>query len=416
MEHYDLLVIGAGPAGIAAATTGAARKMRVALIERAETGGVCLNAGCMPTKYLFAQAKTGAEPSALFSATAALIGRLRAGADAVLKKAGVTVIRGDARFEDAYTVRYDHTAVMAEHIVLATGSSPRVFPWLPAEKTVTPEAFLRAPIASASYAVVGGGVIGIEFASLLSSLGKRVTVFEKEERILPSCDGELVRKVERVLRRSGVEFVLGSEVSPAAFADVDTVICAAGRVPNTAGLALANAGVATDDRGFVPTDAFLRTNVPHVFACGDVRGEYLYAYTAEREGACAAKTASGEPARCAFDQVPSCVFSSPGYASVGITEAEALSRGMTYRAVKRDLIGLSSSHVYGETDGAVKMIVDAAGRVAGVQIVAHQAHELIAAATLAVMRRMTAHELSDAMFVHPTMAESLGKTAEAACA
>jgi dihydrolipoamide dehydrogenase len=414
MEHFDLLVIGAGPAGIAAAMSGAAQKLRVALIERDQTGGVCLNAGCMPTKFLLTQGASDA--SSAFAAKAAMIARLRSGADAMLAKAGVSVIRGDARFEDAFTLRYDHTAVMAENIVIATGSSARMFPWLPSGKTFSPEAFLREPRDVASYAIVGGGVIGVEFAFLLAGLGKRVAVFEKESRILPLCDGDLVRKIERNLKKSGVDVNVGCEVAPAAFDAFDAVICAAGRVPNTAMLALEKAGVAIDARGFIPTDAYLRTNVPHIFAVGDVRGEHLYAYTAEHEGACAAKTAGGNEIRYDAGSVVSCVFSKPGYASVGLTEEQARSGGMTYRAAKKDLIAFSSAHIYGDTDGAVKMLVDAADRIVGVQILSKYAHELIATAAVAVSRRLTAREFADTVFIHPSVSEALTKTAEALCA
>jgi len=416
MQNTDLLVIGAGPAGIAASLRAASKGLRTVLIEGAETGGVCLNAGCMPTKFIISQAaKAGTDAAALFAAKETLIARLRGGADTLLAKSGVAVIEGQAAFLDAHTVRVGEETVTAKHIVIATGSLPRVFDWLPKEKTLTPEAFLRRPFDAASYAIVGGGVIGIEFAFMLAGLGKQVTVFEKEARILSTCDADMVKKIERNLKKMGVTVNTAMRVSESELASFEAVICAAGRVPHVETLALDAAGIKRDERGWIKTDAFLRTNVPHIFACGDVRGETLYAYTAEHEGTCAAETIAGRAMMYAKDALVSCLFSKPGYASVGLTEAQAQERGMTYRVAKKDMISLSSAHLYGDTDGAVKMLVDVAGRIIGVQILSNSAHELIATAALAVSRRMTAREFSQELFIHPSLSESLTKTAELLC-
>jgi dihydrolipoamide dehydrogenase len=414
MQHFDLLVIGAGPGGIAAAMHAAGKGLRTAIIEAGETGGVCVNAGCMPTKFLLSKAKDGVDAAALFAEKETLISRLRSSADAMLLKNGVTVIRGHAAFVDERTVRAGEATVMAEDIIIATGSLPRLFPWLPQDKTVTPEAFLRRPFDAASYAIVGGGVIGVEFAFLLAALGKQVTLFEKEARILPLCDADLVKKIERNLKKKGVTVSVSTEVSANVLEPFDAVICAVGRRPNTEGLALARAGIETDD-GWIRTDVFLRTEVPHIFACGDVRGEYLYAYTAEHEGRAAVETILGNRTRYTKETIATCVFSKPAYASVGMTQEQASACGMTYRVAKKDLISLSSSHLYGDTDGVVKMLVDAAGRIIGVQIFSNQAHELIATAALAIARRMTARDLANELFVHPSISEALTKTAEMLC-
>ena len=453
---YNLIIIGAGPAGYNAAERAAAAGLRTLLIEKQQLGGVCLNWGCIPTKTLIAAAKhyqiasTSADfgvraDNVTFEWTTAMarkartVETLRAGITARLEHRGVTVISGEARFIDPRTLSVAGSTYSAERILIATGASPAVPPIPGASTALTSRQILELPQIPKSLAVIGGGVIGIEFASLFAALGTQVTVIEMLPEILPSIDPESAALLRGRLENR-ITFELAAQVtqitpnrihytpapsaaaparpgpsssapapplsdpSQAAHITAEAVLLAVGRTPVTAGLE--NLGLDIN-RGAVVVDEHMRTNLPGIWAAGDCTGLSLLAHSAYRMGEVAVNDILGRPDRMRLHAVPSVVYSLPEAAGVGITEHQARASGR--EAVTRKLpMQYSGRYLaeYGREPGFGKIVIDPRTRtLLGVHLVGGQCSETIWGAAALIEGEFRVQDIRELIFPHPTVAE-----------
>ena len=462
---YNLIIIGAGPAGYNAAERAAAAGLRTLLIEKQQLGGVCLNWGCIPTKTLIAAAKHYQIASAsadfgvradnvTFEWTTAMarktrtVETLRAGITARLEHRGVTVISGEARFIDPRTLSVAGSTYSAERILIATGARPAVPPIPGASTALTSRQILEIPQIPKTLAVIGGGVIGIEFASLFAALGTQVTVIEMLPEILPSIDPESAALLRRRLENR-ITFKLAAQVtqiapnrihytpapsaaapaqpapsqppaspgpaaSPAAAPPLpdpsqahitaEAVLLAVGRTPVTAGLE--NLGLDIN-RGAVVVDEHMRTSLPGIWAAGDCTGLSLLAHSAYRMGEVAVNDILGRPDRMRLHAVPSVVYSLPEAAGVGITEHQARASGR--EAVTRKLpMQYSGRYLaeYGREPGFGKIVIDPRTRtLLGVHLVGGQCSETIWGAAALIEGEFRIQDIRELIFPHPTVAE-----------
>ncbi|WP_457633671.1 dihydrolipoyl dehydrogenase [Oceanithermus desulfurans] len=448
---YDLIVIGTGPGGYHAAIRAAQLGLKVAAVEAGAVGGVCLNVGCIPTKALLHAAETleHAAKAAEFGLVFAeperdlakmgkwrdkIVKKLTGGVASLLKGNGVELVKGFAKFTGPRELEVDGRKLEARKVIVATGSKPaRLAGFEPdGERVLTSTEMLRVENGvPPRLLVIGGGVIGLEFASIYARLGAEVTVVEYTDQILPGSDPELVKLLARSLKKQGIAVrtatkAVGYEetknglrvtVEPVAGGepetlDADKILLAVGRVPVTEGLNLEAAGVHTDERGFVPTNEHMETNVPGVYAIGDVARPPMLAHKAMKEGLVAAEHAAGRAA--AFDQqIPSVVYTQPEFASVGMTEAEAEKRGLKVRVGRFPFSASGRALTLQQTEGVIKVLADAENDLLlGVHILGPGASDLIAEATLALEMAATAGDLALTVHPHPTLAENLMEAAE----
>jgi dihydrolipoamide dehydrogenase len=450
MSDFDIVVIGAGPGGYPAALRAARLGRRVAIVEREAWGGTCLHWGCIPTKTLIASADLchrarhagdlGIETAGvrvdygrLVERKAAVVTRLAAGVTGLLDANGVERIQGEAHLEGprdvaVHTREGERRWLRAGRIVVAAGSFADMPGFLPRHpRVVESRAFLERTALPERLLVLGGGVVGCEFACLAARLGARVTVVELLDDILLVADRDVRRAVRRGLQALGIEVHAGAPLEDIVADDggvrgrcggkalaADLLLAAVGRRPATERLGLDRAGVACDERGRIRIDAFGRTNVPTILAVGDVTaGSAQLAHAATAQGVAAAETACGRP-RPFETLIPSCIFTAPEVGLVGLTEERAQREGrgvvcgtFPFRALGRALAG-------GETEGFVKWVADAkTNQVLGAQAVGPHATELIAEATVAIRAELTLDEVGRTVHCHPTLSESWMEAAHA---
>jgi len=452
-RRADFLVIGAGPAGYVAAIRLAQLGRKAIVVERDRIGGVCLNWGCIPVKAVLhaaAMVRGAAEArrmgivfgqpevdfQALYGWKSRVVDRLVRGVEFLLRSNGVETVKGTARFADPRRVivaQPDGTEAefVAENVIIATGSNSTVLPGLePDGRQVTDSTgALNLTRLPGRVAIIGAGAIGLEFATAFRRLGASVTVLELMPQLLPGFDADVSLAVRKAMQGEGIEFQLGVKVTgidrepglavryvsgeAEAKVETDAVLVAVGRKPLTAGLELDNAGVKVDERGFIAVDQKYRTSAGHVYAIGDVKPGLMLAHRAMADGIALAESLGGGR-QWRFKAVPSCVYTDPEVASVGISEADAAAQGLKVKVSRVPLSAVGRSLTLGRSDGLCKMVVDAeTDKVLGVQIAAPQADVLIAEATVAIELGLTAAELGRVVHAHPTMSELLFEAAEA---
>lgn len=446
----SILVLGSGPGGYVAAIRAAQLGADVTLVERAALGGTCLNAGCIPTKAilhtarLLDEARSGsafgvdAEPRLNFPKAMArknaIVRQLAAGVTGLLKANRVRVLRGTAAFvgEKEVEIAAPEGEVLrpaADAVVIAVGAVPAMppIPGVDSPGCLDSTGILSLETVPPRLAVVGGGVVGVEMATAFSSLGSKVTVIEILDEILPMMDRELTRTVRNKMLKRGVEFLLGARVlsiTPGADALevavdhrgdgktvlAETVLVAAGRRPDTEALGLDRAGIATE-RGRIVTNERQETNVPGVYAVGDCTGGMMLAHVASVQGEVAAENALGGDSVTDLKTSPSCVYTSPEFAGVGLTEEEATARGVSYRVGKFPLLANGKTLIMGG-EGMIKVLAAPEdGRILGVHIVGPRATDLIAEGALAVGLGTTAEQLVEVIHAHPTVGEAVREAA-----
>jgi dihydrolipoamide dehydrogenase len=457
---YDLVVIGSGPGGYVCAIRAAEIGLSVAVVEKDATlGGTCLNVGCIPSKALLHTSELFEKADHDFPAFGIEVGApklnlaaMMAHKDGVVesntsgvaylyKKNKIDWLRGTGAIAGPGKVRVtaaDGTSseVEAKAIVIATGSEWTPLPGVTVDekRIVSSTGALSLPVVPKRLVVVGAGVIGLELGSVWRRLGSAVTVVEFLDRILPGMDGEMTKQAQRILARQGIAFRLSSKVasvdasgdalkvavSPAAGGDAemleaDIVLVAIGRRPYTAGLGLEAAGVALDERRRVAVDEHFRTNVPGVYAIGDVIRGPMLAHKAEDEGVAVAEIIAGQAGHVNYGVIPSVVYTHPEIASVGKTEEELKAAGIEYRAGKFPFSANARARAMLEKDGFVKVLADAAtDRVLGVHIVGPYAGELIAEASVLMEFAGSAEDLGRVCHAHPTLSEAVKEAALAA--
>jgi len=445
MSHdYDMAVIGSGPGGYAAALAARRRGLRTALIERGDWGGVCLNVGCIPTKALMAVAHTlgrirqadrlgirvngvQLDYPLVLARNRRIIEGLRQGVVDLLRHHQVALIPGEAVFEDANSVRLRHEGqtrtLSAERFVVATGARPQPGPWaFDGDRLLSYRELLALASLPASLLIIGGGVIGCEFASCFAAFGVPVTLIEQQPHVLPTEDGEAVRVLSRILQARGVSVLTGASVesltssaegvrasiSSGQALSAERCLIAVGIQPNSEDLGLESLGVRTRDG--VEVNERLLTSQPHIAAIGDCLKGHGLAHLASYEGGLAVANLLGDSsAMLASHLVPRCAYTDPELAQVGVLEAQVTD---AYRVSRFPFAALGKSLCDEEPEGFVKLIADAAtDRLLGATIVGAQASSLIHLAVMALHQGLTAKQLSRTMTAHPTLPEALSEAA-----
>jgi dihydrolipoamide dehydrogenase len=449
--EFDILVIGGGPGGYVAAIKAAGEGKKVCIAERAHFGGVCLNEGCIPTKTLIKTANMlheikeaaafgieGVDPASvsvsmekLQKRKKSVVQTLVGGVKGLLRGNGVTVVEGSAAFVDAHTADIAGKKVTFDYGIIATGSNVLMPSFIKREgknRILTSREALDIDTVPASVAIIGGGVIGVEFAYLFNRLGSKVTVIELLENILPMVDEEVSGLAGKRLKKDGVAFHLGAKVHTIKDNAVlfekggrqesvkaDCVLMAVGRVANTEGLGAGEIGIAFE-KAAIRTDAALRTNIPNIYAIGDVNGKVMLAHTASHEGLVAVDAICGRPARMDYGKIPSCIYLDPEIACIGLTEKQAKKEGRQVKIGKFPMAANGKSLVEGDTDGIMKVVVDAElGEILGVHLYGKHVTDTIGEMSVAMALEATAEEIIHAVHPHPTVSEALPEAFMAAC-
>ncbi len=453
-QDYDLIVIGAGPGGYVAAIRAAQLGLKTACVEARETlGGTCLNVGCIPSKALLHASEMYHEAHAgtlakfgidfkgvslnldqMHAEKTKAVGELTGGIEFLFKKNKVDWLKGHAAFTSANSIDVEGKSYTAKNIMIATGSSVTPLPGVEIDQNVIVDSTgaLALPKVPKHMVVIGGGVIGMELGSVWLRLGAQVTVVEYLDQILPGYDGEVRKEAAKIFRKQGFEIRTGTKVTganvkggkatlsvePAAGGasetiEADCVLVAIGRKPNTEGLALDKAGIAPNNRGQIEVGHDFQTNVPGIYAIGDVVPGPMLAHKAEDEGVAAADFIAGHTGIVNHDVIPGVVYTYPEIASVGLTEEEAKAKG-EIKVGKFPMMANSRAKTNRDTDGFVKVIADAkTDRVLGVHIIASIAGSMIAEAALAMEFGATSEDIAYTCHAHPTHAEALKEAAMA---
>ncbi|MBX7235864.1 MAG: dihydrolipoyl dehydrogenase [Caldilineales bacterium] len=451
---YDVIVLGAGPGGYVAAIRSAQLGLKTALIEKENLGGVCLNWGCIPSKSLIRNAEIvqllgrGQEFGFQFDNLRVDFGvavkrsrqnadRLVKGVNFLMKKNQVTVIQGTGSLSDPHTLQVEGKAYTAANIILATGGRPALLPGLTVDgrRILTYRQAIVQDALPKSLIVVGAGPIGMEFAYVYRAYGVEVTVVEMLPHVLPNEDDEVAEVVAKAFRKQGVRLFentrtesvevgaegvrvgLKNQASGATeTVEAAQVLVAIGIRPNSDGIGLEAAGVQANERGWLSVDSVMRTNVPHIYAIGDLTGKLALAHVASAQGIVAAETIAGAETQPIEDygNMPRCTYCNPQVASLGLTEAQARSQGYDVQVGKFPFQANGKALGLGEREGFVKMVADAKyGEILGMHMVGPEVTELLPELSLARMMELTPAEVARNIHAHPTLSETIMEAAHA---
>lgn len=445
MNPYDLIVIGAGPGGYIAAIKAAQLKRKVAIIEQEEVGGTCLNRGCVPTKTLlhtadlFRKLTHGNELGidakevtvnfdVLNQRKDTVISDLRAGIETLLKANGIDYIRGTASIQSSTTVLVNDTIYSTEHLLIATGSSPSKpsIPGMELAGIMTSDDLLADVSKFNHIVIIGGGVIGVEFATFYNSIGCEVTILEAMDRILPTMDREISQNLSLILKKRGVTIFTSTKVERiektelfdcfytskqgANHISADGLLVATGRRANTQGLGLENIQLQTI-KGQIPVNERFETSVPGVYAIGDVIADSkALAHAASAQGINAVSMMFGQTAPHDLNSIPACIYTSPEIACVGITADEAKANGITVKLGKAIMSANCKSMIEMADRGFIKLVFDANTEVLlGAQLMCIHATDMIGELATAIANQQTAEQLNRSVRAHPTFNEAIGE-------
>ncbi|HET6302568.1 dihydrolipoyl dehydrogenase [Microbacterium sp.] len=442
-EHtFDLVVLGGGSGGYAAALRAAELGKSVALVEKDKVGGTCLHRGCIPTKALLHAGEVadiardastigiratleGIDPDGVRAYREGIVAKKYKGLQGLVKARGITLVEGEGRLESGPAVRVGHDLYRGTDVVLATGSYTRTLPGLElGGRVIASEQALELSEIPSKVVVIGGGVIGVEFASIWHSFGAEVTIVEALDRLVPNEDPALSKALERAFRRKGILAKTGVKFSSVEQTDAgavvtledgstvegDYVLVAVGRGPATAGLGYEEAGVAIE-RGFVTTDERLRTSVPNVWAVGDIVPGLQLAHRGFQQGIFVAEEIAGlKPVAVPESTIPRITYCSPEVASVGLTEPQAVEAhgADAVTSYEYNLAGNGRSEILG-TSGIVKVVRVKDGPVVGVHLIGDRVGELITEGQLAVAWEAHPEDIAPYVHAHPTQSEALGE-------
>lgn len=460
-NHFDLIVIGAGPGGYEAALKAAHTGMNVCLVEQAALGGTCVNWGCIPTKALLRSADlyetiTNAgsfglkvdgctlDFPAVIKRSRNVALKLSKGVDFLMRRSKVTVVAGSASFISKHSILvtgHDQDAssqqtLTADHFIVATGARNRILEGLEPDgkKVITSREALILKAPPASLLVVGGGAIGIEMAWFYAMCGTKVTIIEQQPHLLPLEDVEVAEVLRRSFQKAGIDIYTAADITAVDRSgeglrlqlivnntpvqqelQAECMLVAVGVTGNTDDLQLQNAGVIAT-RGFIVTDSFCRTSVGHIFAIGDVRGGMLLAHKASAEAVIAVETMLGKaPDLLNESKIPRCVYAEPSVASVGFTEEKAITSGYDVKVGRAMFSASGKANAYGHLDGFVKLVFNAADEtLLGGHVIGHGAVELIGELSLARQLEVTATRLVKTVHAHPTLSETIREAAQQA--
>lgn len=450
---YDLIIIGSGPGGYAGAIRAKQLGLlRVAIVERAELGGVCLNWGCIPTKALLKSAsvfeyathaadygvelaeKPTADLAKMVERSRAVASQMSKGVEFLMKKNEIEVIVGQGRIAGAGKVEVSGTIYEARNIIIATGARPRDFAAIPVDgvRVINSRQALTLSVLPATMVVVGSGAIGLEFASFFNTLGSKVTVVEYVDRVAPLEDAEISATLERALRKAKITIMTSTSVEKvsvegdkckvevtgkkgAQTIEADVVLSAVGVTANIENIGLEEVGVKIE-RGKIVVGASYETSVSGIFAIGDVIATPALAHVATAEAIkCVEHIAGKIPEPIDYNAIPSCVYTTPEVSSVGMTEAEAVERGHDVRVGKFPFTASGKATAAGARDGLVKLVFDrASDKLLGAHFVGMNVTEMVAEPTLALKLGASAMQIINTIHPHPTMSEAVMEAAAAA--
>lgn len=452
--QYDLAVIGGGPGGYVAAIRAAQLGMKVVCIDkRAKVGGTCLNVGCIPSKTLLNSSelyfhalhegqalglrfnKLTFDFDQIMKRKEHVVHSLVEGVASLLRKYHVPFINGKAQFIDASHLKVvndnQEQVIEAKHILIATGSESTPLPRIPFDnrQIISSTEALSLNSVPGRLAVVGGGVIGVELASVYNRLGSKVTIIERLPQICPAMDTTISKQLLQALKSQGIQFMLSAQVVSAAVQvdevlltvssddklqniGADKVLISVGRRPYTEGLGLENVGITIDRKGFIPVDGAFRTNQPNIFAIGDAIEGLMLAHLASQEGVAVAELIAGGNPLVDYMAVPNVIYTSPEVAAVGLTEQEAFAANLTIQIGTVYFKGNPRARCTGEVEGMLKILGEKkTGRIIGMHIIGAHASELISDGVIAIQQRLTLEQIAETMFAHPTLSELVKEAA-----
>lgn len=441
MEKVKLLIIGAGPAGYVAAIRAAQLGLQPVVIEKSYLGGTCLNRGCIPTKALISAAEalnsvkncgafgiSAGEPTFDWSKVVEyaqnVAAKNRAGIQYLFKKNGIRHVDAPAQFTSAHTVKAGETEFEAENIIIATGSKVRDIPAFPIDgkQIIGSDEALFPEKLPKSIAIIGGGVIGVEIGFVYHTFGVEVTIIEALSTIIPLEDADISKELTKEFKKKKIKLYTGTAVEKVEKLDGKVVISLAngtqveaeqvlssiGRSPNTDNLALENSGVQRDKRGFIPVNEHFETNIPGIYAVGDVIPTPMLAHTAEHEGIAVVSHIAGlhtEPIN--YTNNPACIYCTPNIASIGLREAQAAEKGLKYKVGKFAFTANGKAVASNHTTGFVKVIIDEeTHRILGAHIIGYGATDLIAEFIPVMNTGATAEDIIESIHPHPTLSEA----------
>ena len=450
MEKYDIIVIGSGPGGYVAAIRAAQCGKRVAIVEKADAGGVCLNWGCIPTKALVRSAQVYADCKAAATFGVSIEGEVKPdwtkmverermvattmnkGVQFLLKKNNIDLLAGFGRLKAAHVVDVDGVEYEAGSVILATGARPRVMPFMPIDgkHIISSKEALVLPELPQTMVVVGSGAIGSEFAYIYATMGVKVTIVEYMPQIMPLEDEDTAKAMERAFRKLRATVMTSTTVKSVAVREdgkcdvviegkkgeqtieADVVLSAVGIKSNIENIGLEELGIEVE-RDKIKVDEHYKTNVDGVYAIGDIIATPALAHVASAEAIhCVEHICGLEPEAVDYTTIPSCIFTSPEVASVGMTEAQVKAQGIEYKVGKFPYTASGKATAAGERDGFVKLIFDAEERLLGAHFVGHNVTEMIGEPTLAKVLGVNAHRIARTIHAHPSMHEAVMEAAE----
>lgn len=461
-KEYDLVVLGGGTGGYVAAIRAAQLGLQVAIVEKGALGGTCLHRGCIPSKALLRSAEVLRQtkeasqygidikdPTLNFAKVQerkdSIVRTLHQGVQGLMKKGKIDVFEGFGRIlgpsifspmPGTISIEYangdDNTMIVPKNVLIATGSKPKSLPGLEIDGKIimTSDEALQMEELPKSMIIVGGGVIGIEWASMLADFGVDVTVVEYLGQILPTEDDAIAKEVEKLLKKKGITFVKGAKVLPDTLStetgvsidaeingknesfNADKMLVSVGREANTSNIGLDNTDIVVD-KGFIQTNEFFQTKETHIYAIGDVIGGMQLAHVASHEGIVAVEhMADQNPAPIEYDNIPTCIYSNPEVASVGLTEKQAKEKGFDIKVGKFPFKGVGKALVHGESDGFVKIIADKnTDDLLGCHMIGPHVTDMISEAGLAKVLDATPWEIAESIHPHPTLSEVMGEAA-----
>ena len=445
-----IIIIGAGPGGYETALLAAKRGVEVTLIEAGPVGGTCLNEGCIPTKAFCKNAEVldglseaeafgvtglsyGFDFSAVTARKNAVVEQLRGGVEGLLGHKNIILVRGKASFKDDHTVVVDNDEYTADYIIIATGSvsASLPIPGVDLPGILTSKEILDIQEVPQRLCVIGGGVIGLEFASIFKSFGSEVTVLEYFKEILPRFDSDLSKRLKQSLGKRGIEIctqaqvtgieettVMSGDVETSAYkvsytrkgkeevVEADKVLMAVGRKANVASLNLSDIGIEFTPKGIVVDDKTMQTNIPHIYAVGDINGKMMLAHAATFQGIVALDHIMGIENEIDLSVMPAAVFTSPEAASVGMTEEDCKAAGIPVKCLKSFFRANGKAVTMGETDGFCKLIVSD-DRILGCHLYGPHASDIVQEACALITRKATIKEFESIIHTHPTLTEVL---------
>ena len=444
MNTTDLIIIGAGPGGYRSAEHAAQHGLTVTVFEDKYAGGTCLNCGCIPTKAFCRNAEIidnlregeeyGLDNLAytidfqkIAERKQRVVEALRNGVETLMKMPGITYVQGHAEFKDAKTVVCNGEEYTAQNIIIATGSSAKLIPipGIDQENVITSTELLDVKQVPQRLCIVGAGVIGMEFASAFSSFGSQVTVVEFLKECLPTLDSDIAKRLRQQISKRGVEFFMQAGVKAISgntvtferkgkeqSVEADLILIATGRQPNVDGLGLEQAGIEFSQRTGITTDENYQTNVPGVYAIGDVNAKCMLAHAAEFQGFHVVDHILGKESHIRHDIMPSAIFTHPEAASVGMTEDQCKEQGIAAVCKKAYYRANGKALAMNETEGMLKLIArEDDGRLLGCHVYGAHAADLVQEVSALICRDTTVQQLKDMVHIHPTLSEIVHEAA-----